>query len=151
MPGRLDPSLAQPAVRVPSPEIVPAAVRQAALEVFDLRLRGAVILDLIFDSAVDECAAEAGVRRLRFDARPSGVDVQIEVVLNALLPEVTRVQVWPARSVTVELRSPEGSERFPTSTDGLAVTCLRPRGLVCFVLRSGDPDERLLQSAWVRA
>lgn len=134
----------------PAPASVPEAVRRAALDVFDLRVVGARVLDLVYDSSVDDAdGASVGARRLRFDGRPSGVDLQVVLVASGPA-QVTTLRVRPARSVTVQVLSTQGTDSLATAADGLAVLHRRPRGLVCFVLRSGEPEDLVLQSVWVR-
>ena len=153
MRGRLGLVPAPSAVTDPAAAEVPETVRQAALAAFDLRVPGAVTMDLVHDSCVDDPDAAAdGERRLRFDAGPSGVQEQVDVVLDRSgRGRPMSVRVTPARSVNLELRWADGSATFATSADGSAVTDLTPQGLICLVLRSADPAPRLLQTAWVRA
>ena len=160
MRGRLDPSPARPVATEPAPSGVPGSVLQAARDVFDLRLLGAVIMDLVFDSSVADAQTAGRTqevdrrgRRLSFDSRPSGVAAQVEVVLDPAGDDLGRemtVQVLPPRCVAVEVRWADGSASFGTSGEGWAVTRIKPRGLLCLVLRSEDQDARVLQTSWVR-
>ena len=122
-------------------------------------------MDLVFDSSAAEAQEPERAqedrrgRRLSFDSRSSGVAARVDVVLDPAggdpagddLGREMTVQVLPPRRVAVEVRWAEGSTSFGTSGEGWAVTRIRPRGLLCLVLRSDDPGARLLQTSWVRA
>ena len=130
---------------------VPGPVRQAALDAFDSRVAGAVVMDLIYDSLVDgddRLGGVPGQRRLRFGGVDWGVEVAIDSTRDG---RVMTVRVVPPRQLLVRLCCAGGVAAFETLADGTVTMDAFPVGPMSFLLPSPGVPGALLQTAWVRA
>lgn len=129
---------------------VPPAVRQAALEAFDSRAAGTLVLDLIYDSLLDADPALAlpGQRQLGFSAGPQGVRVDVAIEPSAAGRLMT-LQLTPARRRTVQVRCSAGTTSYESNEEGL-LTAPVPLGPMSVVLMGEVAAGGGFQTAWVR-
>ena len=130
---------------------VPPAIRRAALDAFDARVEGALILDLIYDSLLEvdpDAQSVAQHRQLRFSAghREMWVDVAIEP------PAANRMMtIWliPAQRRTVQVRCAAGIVVYSSSDEGV-LTVQVPSGPMSLVFVNDGEAGGNFQTAWVR-
>ncbi len=128
-------------------DVPPAAVRDAALRAFDLRIPGARIADAMYDSwAVDtHGVVRPGPRLLRFSCPGRVIEIG---VFPGPAGQTLRLRTTPAAALPVEVRHQEASVSFVTDREGILDIEPSPSGVLCFVVRADG--ELPVQTAWVR-
>ena len=132
-----------------APGAVPTAVRDAARRAFDARPVDMGVAELVFDSLVDvdaEAAQAAGdgtVRTIDFRHADDRVRLAVQGGNDVLR---VRLEVRPARPLTVEVRSPRPTFTVDVDAEGDAAFEVPP-GLFSLVLQVPG---RAVQTSWVR-
>jgi hypothetical protein len=126
---------------------VPPALREAAVEAFDLRSIDAELARLVFDSLVEASAVRGGgeSRLLTFQTGERAVDVEL---INAGTDRRLVGQLRPAGPAQVELRSPHRSALLVADEWGRFTTLVTsgPFSLRC---RWSGPPGRDLVTEWI--
>lgn len=124
-------------------DVVPAAVRDAAKRAFALRDRGALVLELVSDSLLDDLTYD-GPRELRFGApdQPTRVTVR---VLEDEPGMLLHLEAGQARVIEIQLD--DGVLGVQELDGGRWTAPLTGHGLLSVVVEAGQQRAR---TAWLR-